>query len=63
MIVLEKLYKNRRTMRAVFGLDEAKFNELVGRMDALWLEVLASREGRIGIADDIYLKIRRPTFL
>ena len=51
-------------MRAVFGLNEAKFNGQAGRMDALWLEVLASRAGRgIGIADDIYLKIRRPTFL
>jgi len=34
-------------MRAVFGLDEAKFNELAGRMDALWFKALASREGRV----------------
>jgi hypothetical protein len=33
-------------MRAVFGLDEAKFNELAERMDALWHNVLASRKGR-----------------
>ena len=46
MIFLEKLYKNRRAMRAVFGLDEAKFNELAGRMDSLWFDVLAGRKGR-----------------
>ena len=34
-------------MRAVFGMDEAKFNELAGRMDALWFGVLASRAGRV----------------
>ena len=34
-------------MRAVFGLDEAKFNALAGRMDALWPGVLASHEGRV----------------
>ena len=33
-------------MRAVFGLDVAKFNELAERMDALWYNVLASRKGR-----------------
>jgi hypothetical protein len=33
-------------MRAVFGLDEAKFNELAERMDVLWYNTLASREGR-----------------
>jgi hypothetical protein len=46
MFILQKLYKNPRTMRAVFGLDEAKFNELAERMDALWFQTLASRPGR-----------------
>ena len=44
--MLQKLYKNPRTMKAVFGLDEAKFTALAGRMDALWFETLASRPGR-----------------
>jgi len=47
MIILEKLCKKQRAMRAVFGLDEAKFNELAGRMDALWFRTLASRPGRV----------------
>jgi len=33
-------------MRAVFGLDEAKFNGLAERMDALWFNTLASRPER-----------------
>ncbi|MCL1888804.1 MAG: transposase family protein [Kiritimatiellaeota bacterium] len=44
---MQKLYKNQRTMRAVFGLDEANFNALAVRMDALWYEELASRKGRV----------------
>jgi hypothetical protein len=47
MFILEKLCKSQRTMRAVFGLDEAKFNALAERMDAEWYKVLASREGRL----------------
>jgi hypothetical protein len=46
MFILEKLCRSQRAMRAVFGLDEAKFNALAERMDAEWYKVLASREGR-----------------
>jgi len=35
MFILEKLFKNQRAMRAVFGLDTMKFIELSARMDAL----------------------------
>ena len=47
MIILEKLFKNQRTMKAVFGLGRAKFDELAERMEAGWMKVLESREGRV----------------
>ena len=46
MFILQKLSQNQRTMRAVFGQDEAKFNALAEGMDALWFNTLASRKGR-----------------
>jgi hypothetical protein len=47
MLFLEKLYRNPRTMKAVFGLDAAKFNELARQMGDEWFKVLESREGRV----------------
>ena len=46
MIILEKLVRNQRTMKAVFGLDAKKFYELAERMDAEWFKALESRPGR-----------------
>jgi len=46
MLILEKLCKNQRVMRAVFGLDAAKFAELGARMDEMWYKKLASRKDR-----------------
>jgi hypothetical protein len=47
MLILEKLFKSQRTMKAVFGLDEAKFNALAERMDDEWFKHLESKPGRI----------------
>jgi len=47
MIILEKIIRNQRMMKAVFGLDAAKFNELARQMGDEWFKVLESREGRV----------------
>lgn len=47
MIILEKLLRNPRTRKAVFGLDVAKFNELAERMGDEWFKVLGKREDRV----------------
>ena len=47
MIILEKLFKSERTMKAVFGLDAAKFSELAQRMDDEWFKVLEAKQGRM----------------
>lgn len=47
MLMLEKLMRNPRVMKAVFGLDATRFKELSERMEEAWFEVLDSREGRL----------------
>ena len=47
MLILEKLFKNQRTMKAVLGLDMAKFTELAQGMDDAWFNVLESKSGRL----------------
>jgi hypothetical protein len=47
MLILEKLFKNQRTMKALFGLDAAKFNGLAERMGVEWFNVLKRRKGRL----------------
>jgi hypothetical protein len=46
MIILERLFKNERTMKAVFGLDEEKFDALAERMGEEYFKVLEAKEGR-----------------
>ena len=46
MLILEKLFKSPRTMKAVFGLEVAKFNELAEAMEAAWFKQLAGKQGR-----------------
>jgi len=46
MEILERLFRNERTMRAVFGLGTAKFDELAQRVDALWTRRLERRKNR-----------------
>jgi len=43
MLILEKIITNPRTMKAVFGLDAAKFNELAEKMAGEDLKALAAR--------------------
>jgi hypothetical protein len=47
MLILEKSFKNQRTMKALFGLDAAKFNGLAERMGVEWFNVLKRRKGRL----------------
>jgi len=47
MLILEKLFKSQRTMKAVLGLDTAKFAELAQRMDDAWFTHLESKPGRV----------------
>jgi len=47
MLILEKIFKSQRTMKAVFGLELAKFNELAQQMEDEWFKVLASKLGRV----------------
>ena len=47
MLILEKIFKNPRTMKAVFGLDLAKFNELAEGMGDEWLKQLESKPERL----------------
>jgi len=47
MLILEKLYKSPRTMKAVFGLDAASFHELAERMGEEWFKVLGRKKGRM----------------
>ena len=46
MQLLERMFRNERTMKAVFGLGAEKFEELGERMGELYVKKLASREGR-----------------
>ncbi|MDR2430529.1 MAG: transposase family protein [Puniceicoccales bacterium] len=46
MQILERMFRNERTMKAVFGLGSEKFDELAGRMEILYIEKLASRKDR-----------------
>jgi len=47
MLILERLFKSQRTMKAVFGLDVAKFNELAEKMGDEYFKMLAARKGRL----------------
>ena len=47
MLILEKLFKSQRTMKAVLGLDTAKFAELSLGMEDAWFDVLESKPGRL----------------
>ena len=47
MLILEKIFKNPRTMKAVFGLDLAKFNELADRMGDEWFKQLENKPERL----------------
>jgi hypothetical protein len=47
MLILEKLFKSQRTMKAVFGLEGAKFTELAQQMDDAWFQLLANKPGRV----------------
>jgi hypothetical protein len=46
MQLLEKMFRNERTMKAVFGLDAGKFDGLAEQMGRLYTETLAARKNR-----------------
>jgi hypothetical protein len=46
MQLLERMFRNERTMRAIFGIGAHKFNELAERFGELYIEELASRKNR-----------------
>ena len=46
MQILEHLFRNERTMKAVFGLGTAKFDELAEGMARLWTKKLEGRKNR-----------------
>jgi hypothetical protein len=46
MQLLERMFRNERTMKAVFGIGTLKFDELAERFGELYIEQLASRKNR-----------------
>jgi hypothetical protein len=53
MQILERMFRNERTMKAVFGLGSEKFDELAGRMKILHIEKLAGRKFSMGYCEDV----------
>jgi hypothetical protein len=46
MRYIERLFRNERTLKAVFGLGRQKFNELAEGMEVAWFRTLAAKPGR-----------------